>query len=88
MRVKQSPVDWRECQFVSIANAARIAGREPGWAREAIAAGHLEAVRLPTGGPAVVTVASLRLFLDAAREAAPVHQGERGPSLRVVASNP
>ena len=38
MLVKRSPVDWRECAFVSFENAGKIAGRSTGWAREAAAA--------------------------------------------------
>lgn len=81
----RKPLDWRDCEFVSMANAARIAGRAPGWAQELVTFGSLEARRLPCGGPPVITTASLARFLDAAE---PIHRvrpvNGRRPALRVV----
>ena len=68
MQTARTLIDWRDCEFVSLANAARIAGRTPSWARNAICTGDLEAVKLPTGGPEVVTVESLRALLQRARQ--------------------
>ncbi|MEC7763737.1 MAG: hypothetical protein VX874_17670 [Pseudomonadota bacterium] len=79
------PLDWRSCEYVSMANASRIAGRSPGWAQELVTFGALKAFRLPSGGPPVVTVESLAAFLDGA-EPVPVLKrasGER-PHLKVV----
>lgn len=88
MHLRKSPVAWHECEFVSLSNAARIAGRAEGWTREAITSGRLKAVRLPTGGPPVVTVSSLRRLLSevepVASENAPA---PRRPALRLVATN-
>lgn len=81
----RKPLNWRECDFVSMANAARIAGRAPGWAQELVTVGALEARRLPSGGPPVITTASLARFLDAAE---PIHRGQpvpgQRPALRIV----
>lgn len=88
MRTLTAPVDWRDCQFISLANAARIAGRSPGWVRGAVTAGDLIAMRLPTGGPPVVTVESLAALLDASTPvpAERVPAGRRSP-LQLVVSN-
>lgn len=88
MEVFRTPIPWQECEFVSMANAARIAGRSHGWVRECITAGELSARRLPTGGPPVVSVASLRALLRAAGyiDGAEVPAGRR-PALRLVTSN-
>ena len=81
--------DWRQCEYVSLSAAARIAGRSPGWARRALCTGDLEAFRLPTGGPPVVSVASLARLLNAAT---PIRGEDVRPGMRrsfsVVASNP
>lgn len=61
------PLDWKECEYLSLANAARIAGRSATWARAAVCTGDLESVRLPTGGPEVVTVRSVQALLSRSR---------------------
>lgn len=88
MEVCRQPINWRACRYVSMANAARIAGRSPGWVRECITAGDLSAWRLPTGGPPVVSVSSLRAFLGEAQPIEPhaVRAGRR-PTLRLVSDN-
>ncbi|SFP31525.1 hypothetical protein [Tranquillimonas alkanivorans] len=88
MSTLRAPLCWRDCEYVSAANAARIAGRTPGWVRGAIVAGELRAVRLPTGGPPVVTVESLVRLLDSAAplDGPAVPAGRRSP-LRLVADN-
>ncbi|GLT12070.1 hypothetical protein GCM10007928_43030 [Sulfitobacter porphyrae] len=89
MEVFKAPIHWRQCRYVSMANAARISGRGPGWVREAITVGTLSAVRLPTGGPPVVKVQSLLRLLDAAEplktDRVPAAGGVK---LRLAASNP
>lgn len=90
MQVLQKPIDWRDCEFVSLSNAARIAGRSPTWVRGAICTGDLEGVRLPTGGPEVVTVASLVALLERAERIRQRAEGVRGnaaPHLSLVHSN-
>lgn len=91
MRVLREQIDWRDCEFVSLANASRIAGRGPNWVRRAICVGDLEAVKLPTGGPEVVTVASLRALLERSRrverEALREAGKPRPPYLTVVSSD-
>lgn len=84
----QKPIDCRSCEFVSLANAARIAGREPGWASDLVTAGVLEARRLPSGGPPVVTVESLARFLDDAHpvERSMIRKSDE-PPLRLVICN-
>lgn len=85
METQRKPIDWRDCRFVSMANAARIAGRTHGWVRECITGGELDAWRLPTGGPPVVTVQSLRALLEEAQPVEPhaVPAG-RKPALRLI----
>ena len=61
------PADWRFREFVSLAEAGRICGRSRQWAAGAVEMGHLEGVRLPTGGPPVVTVGSLVRLTDQAK---------------------
>jgi hypothetical protein len=68
MRVALAVIDWRDCEFVSLANASRIVGRESGWARNAAAMGELEAVQIPTYGPLVITVCSLKDFIERSRK--------------------
>lgn len=58
---------WQDCQFLSLAEAARVVGRSPTWTRNAICTGELEAVYLPTGGREVVTVKSLQALVDRSR---------------------
>lgn len=88
MKLLSDPLDWRSCEYVSMANASRIAGRSAGWARGAVTAGDLDVVYLPTGGPPVVTVASLARLLDGTRPL-PGHEVGPGrrPVLRLVHSN-
>jgi hypothetical protein len=79
---------WRDCEFVSMAEAARIVGRSKSWTQRAVCTGDLEAVWLPTGGPEVVTVASLARLIDRA-EPAVLHfpkprPGTAGAALRLV----
>lgn len=89
MQTLRQPLDWRACEYVSLANAARIAGRSPNWVRGAICTGDLEGVQLPTGGPEVVTVKSLVALLDRAtrinRQAEEVRG--RAPHLQLVTCN-
>lgn len=89
MQVLQRPIDWKDCEFVSLSNAARIAGRSPTWVRGAICTGDLEGVRLPTGGPEVVTVKSLVALLERAERIRQRVEGARGnaaPHLSLVHS--
>lgn len=86
--VSRKPLDWRSCEFVSLSNAARIAGRAPGWAQELVTTGELECKRLPCGGPPVVTVRSLANFLERAQPAVRLTQKQAGrPALRLVTNN-
>lgn len=87
---------WRDYEFVSLAEAARIVGRTSSWTRRAIVTGDLEAVVLPTGGPEVVTVRSLAALVDRAERpeevleafAAKLASDRRGaPALRLVVDN-
>jgi hypothetical protein len=64
MTALRQPIDWRQCDFISLTNAGRVAGKSAAWARGAVCTGDLEAVRLPNGGVEVVTVKSLAAFLD------------------------
>jgi hypothetical protein len=61
------PLDWQDCEFLSLTDAARVVGRSPTWARAAICTGDLEAVYLPTGGREVVTVKSLKALVSRSR---------------------
>ena len=54
---------WRNLTFVSIAEAAVIAGRSYTWARDRAVDGTLD-VRRPLPGRAFITVASLAAFVD------------------------
>lgn len=85
MDVCKQILPWEQCHFVSLANAARIAGRSHGWVRRAVRAGELDAFELTTGGPPVVTVRSLQRFLSEAEPVEPhlVPAGRRTP-LRVI----
>ena len=91
MRTQGHRESWRDYEFVSMAEAARIVGRTPSWTRRAIVTGDLEAVVLPTGGPEVVTVRSLAALIDRAGPAVPVFNLDRGapgaPALRLVVDN-
>lgn len=84
----RKPLDWRSCEFVSFSNAARIAGRSPGWAQELVTTGELEGVRLPCGGPPVVMVKSLITFLDRAQPVGrKAEKPTSRPALKLVANN-
>lgn len=85
---------WRDYEFVSLAEAARIVGRTASWTRRAIVTGDLEAVVLPTGGPEVVTVRSLAALVDRAEPPAPAiatfgapPTRSGAPALRLVVDN-
>lgn len=67
MEPLRKPLEWHECEYLSVANAARVVGRSATWARAAICTGDLEAVRLPTGGPEVVSVKSLLALISRSR---------------------
>lgn len=67
MTALRAPIDWRQCEYISLTNAGRVAGKNAAWARGACCTGDLQAVRLPSGGAEVVTVKSLAAFLDRAR---------------------
>ncbi len=67
MEHSRKPLDWQDCEFLSLTDAARVVGRSPTWARAAICTGELEAVYLPTGGREVVTVRSLKALVDRSR---------------------
>ena len=74
MSTLRTPVTWEACEYLSLSDAGRIAGKSAAWARGAVCTGDLEAVRLPTGGRDVVTVRSLKALLEKSRPAsAPVH---------------
>jgi hypothetical protein len=61
----EARLPWREREFVSLSDAALIVGRSRTWVESEMVAGRLKFRRLPSGGPAVVTVASLRRLVDA-----------------------
>jgi len=88
MSICRQTLPWQRCQYVSLANTAKIAGRSHGWVRRAVQTGHLDAFELATGGPPVVSVVSLRNLLAASKPIEPhaVPAGRRAP-LRVVADN-
>lgn len=67
MEHSRKPLDWQDCEFLSLTEAARVVGRSPNWTRAAICTGDLEAVYLPTGGREVVTVRSLKALVDRSR---------------------
>lgn len=67
MEHSRKPLDWQDCEFLSLTEAARVVGRSPTWARAAICTGDLEAVYLPTGGREVVTVRSLKALVSRTR---------------------
>jgi hypothetical protein len=81
------PADWRFREFVSLAEAGRIVGRSRQWAAGAVEMGHLEGVRLPTGGPPVVTVASLVRLTSRVECAAPVRLQSARASLELIVNN-
>ena len=81
--VKQD--DWRELGAVTLAQAARIAGRSYSWARDRAVDGSLDAIELPTG-PLVVTTASLDALLLRQRRASRSNM-KRGCHLRLVVNN-
>jgi hypothetical protein len=67
MEHSRTPRDWKDCEFLSLAEAARVVGRSSTWTRAAICIGELEAVYLPTGGREVVTVKSLKALVSRSR---------------------
>lgn len=73
MEHSRKPLDWQDCEFLSLTDAARVVGRSPTWARAAICTGDLEAVYLPTGGREVVTVKSLKALVSRSH---PVNPGD------------
>jgi hypothetical protein len=84
MTALRKPIEWRQCEFLSLTNAGRVAGKSAAWARGAVCTGDLQAVRLPNGGAEVVTVRSLAAFLDRARPVRAEDFGEgRMPSTSV-----
>ena len=93
--IHTAPVHWRDCQFVTAANAARIAGRDAAWVLSCLSAGTLEGYRLPAAGGAwCVSSDSLARLLDRAERIDPatVEPSPRGgrkgaPVLRLVVDN-
>lgn len=67
MTALRKPIDWRQCEYLSLTNAGRVAGKSAAWARGAVCTGELEAVRLPNGGAEVIRVQSLLDFLKRSR---------------------
>lgn len=78
---------WRDCEFVSLTDAARIVGRDTSWTQRALCRGDLEAVRLPCGGREVVTVRSLARFVDRSEPTSGSRRVVSGPALRLVVDN-
>ncbi|MBX9847492.1 MAG: hypothetical protein K2Z80_37520 [Xanthobacteraceae bacterium] len=83
---------WRERAFVSLAEAAAIAGRSYTWARNRTVDGTLEVRRLSMDGLTLVTVASLAKLIDeATRQRPPVsfakHRSRRPSHLTLVVDN-
>lgn len=78
---------WRECAFVSITAAADIVGRTRGWVDRQIVAGRLEARCLPTGGPVVITTASLARMIDRARPIMDYAPAPERTKLRLIVCN-
>lgn len=78
---------WRNLAFVSIAEAAVIAGRSYTWARDRAVDGTLE-VRRPLRGRTFITVASLAAIVDnePARRLAP-DRVKAAPHLALVIDN-
>ena len=79
--------DWRQREFVSLQEAGRIVGRSRQWAADAVEIGYLESVRLPSGGPLVVTVRSLDRFVRHAQRKAPAPQRTKPASLELIVNN-
>ena len=84
MRALRKPIIWHQCNFVSLTNAGRIAGKSAAWARGAVCTGDLQAVRLPNGGTEVITVKSLTEFLGRSRVICPEEFSGTGALLRTV----
>ena len=84
MTTLRTPIDWRQCEYVSLSNAGRIAGKSATWARGAICTGDLQAVRLPNGGAEVITVQSLVDFLGGAHPVRSTPAGPTGPLSRTI----
>lgn len=88
MHARKPVLPWREREFVTVAEAAAIAGRSTTWVRNQFVVGALDERRLPTGGPTVVTVASLARLVDGARPVEPIAPGpRRQAALRIVVDN-
>lgn len=84
----EARLPWREREFISIGDAALIVGRSRTCVENLITAGQLDARRLPSGGPAVVTVASLLQYVDAAEPLAPrVFAATARTPLKLVVDN-
>ena len=81
-------VPWRDRAFLSVNEAAQIMARSPDWIRARLGEGRLDGRQLQSGGPVVVTVASLVRFIDRVETAAtpPVVCATR-PRLYLAVSN-
>jgi hypothetical protein len=79
--------DWRQLEFVSLQEAGRIVGRSRQWAADAVQFGYLDAVRLPSGGPMVVTVRSLERFVRHAQRKAPAPKRAKPAALELIVDN-
>lgn len=83
---------WRGRAFVSLAEAAAIAGRSYTWARNRTVDGTLDARRLALDGLTLVTVASLAKLIDEATQQRPPvsvakHRSRRPSHLTLVVDN-
>ncbi|MES2335195.1 MAG: hypothetical protein V4551_11040 [Pseudomonadota bacterium] len=84
MTALRKPIDWRQCDFISLTNAGRVAGKSAAWARGAVCTGDLQAVRLPNGGAEVITVKSLADFLERVCPIGPDDLRRTGPLSHAV----
>jgi hypothetical protein len=80
-----SKVNWRECEFVTPAVAAKILGYSVSTIRNLLFNDGLRAVRLARSGPVFVTVKSLIEFIDGAQ---PVSKDELARIVRTKHPTP
>lgn len=80
-------IPWRDRVYVSVGEAAQILARSQDWIRARLGEGRLDARQLQSGGPVVVTVASLERFIDRVETAATPPAAFTKPGLYLVVNN-
>jgi hypothetical protein len=91
--VRQAPLPWQECEFVSATNAGRILSVGIEGVRDHLGSGELEAFKLPNGNKFVISVSSILSLLERV-ERVHLENGKakksqmNGRPLRLVVNNP